>query len=125
MSSIKKKNKAKTDIPLLPKALELLEKYKSHPECISRCSVLPVKSNQKMNDYLKEIGVLCGIISELNTHKARHTFASTVTLNNSISIHVVKEMLGHSSVKQTEHYATTEQETVIRVFVFSTRKREL
>ena len=62
-----------------------------------------------MNEYLKEIADLCGITSTLNTHKARRTFGSTVTLNNNVPIHIVKEMLGHKSVSQTEEYAITEQ----------------
>lgn len=110
--SSRQKSKSSTDIPLLPKAIEIMEKYKDHPICISRNSVLPVKSNQKMNEYLKEIAELCGIQSTLNTHKARRTFGSTVTLNNGVPIHIVKEMLGHHSVKQTEEYAITEQDSV-------------
>ncbi|EJL74334.1 site-specific integrase [Chryseobacterium populi] len=114
MSSRQKTQKSGSniDVPLLPKALEIIDKYKDSPICASRGSVLPVKSNQKMNEYLKEIGVLCGITSSLNTHKARRTFASTVTLSNGVSINVVKEMLGHHSIKQTEEYAITELETV-------------
>lgn len=50
----------------------------------------------------------------LNTHKARRIFASTITLNNGVPIHVVKEMLGHHSVKQTEDYEITEQQTIAR-----------
>lgn len=67
-----------------------------------------------MNEYLKEIAVLCGFPFTLNTHMARRTFGSTVTLQNNVPINVVKEMLGHSSVKQTEAYAITEQLTVGR-----------
>ncbi|WP_343657854.1 tyrosine-type recombinase/integrase [Chryseobacterium sp.] len=67
-----------------------------------------------MNEYLKEIAELCDVNEDLNTHKARRTFASTVILNNGVSIHVVKEMLGHYSVKQTEEYAITEQESISR-----------
>lgn len=103
-----------TNIPLLPKALELIEKYKNHPVCLSRNSVLPVVSNQKMNAYLKEIADICGLDCELNTHKARRTFGSTVTLNNDVPMHVVKEMLGHQSIRQTEEYAITEELTVGR-----------
>ncbi|MEP6931459.1 MAG: site-specific integrase [Flavobacterium sp.] len=102
------------NIPLLPKATEILERYKNHPLCIERDSVLPVNSNQKMNEYLKEIADLCGITSVLNTHKARRTFGSTITLNNNVHIHVVKEMLGHQSVSQTEEYALTEQISIGR-----------
>lgn len=112
--SERQKTESETNIPLLPKALEIIEKYKDHPLCISRGSVLPVKSNQKMNEYLKEIADLCGIASVLNTHKARRTFGSTVTLANDVPIHIVKEMLGHRSVQQTEEYAITEQQTVGR-----------
>lgn len=57
---------------------------------------------------------MCRVSETLNTHKARRTFASTITLNNGVSIHVVKEMLGHYSVKQTEEYAITEQEAIRR-----------
>lgn len=103
-----------TNISLLPKALELIEKYENHPVCLSRNSVLPVVSNQKMNAYLKEIANICGLDCELNTHKARRTFGSTVTLNNDVPMHVVKEMLGHRSIRQTEEYAITEELTVGR-----------
>lgn len=112
--SNRQKSKSNTDIPLLHKALEIMAKYKDHPVCIKRGTVLPGRSNQKMNEYLKEIAVLCDINVTLNTHKARRTFASTVTLNNGVSLHVVKEMLGHYSVKQTEEYAITENESISR-----------
>lgn len=112
--SARQKTDSETNIPLLPKAVEIMEKYKKHPLCLKRGTVLPVLSNQKMNAYLKEIGDLCGFNFTLNTHKARRTFGSTVTLNNGVPIHVVKEMLGHQSVKQTEEYALTEQVTIGR-----------
>ncbi|MDW9381412.1 site-specific integrase [Chryseobacterium sp. JV558] len=112
--SSRQKSKSDTDIPLLPKALEIIAKYRDNPLCLKRGTVLPGRSNQKMNEYLKEIAVLCNMNVTLNTHKARRTFASTVTLNNGVSIHVVKEMLGHHSVKQTEDYAITEQESIAR-----------
>jgi integrase len=110
--SSRQKSKSETDIPLLPKAIEIMERYKDHPLCIQRGTVLPVKTNQKMNEYLKEIAVLCELSDTLNTHKARRTFGSTVTLKNGVPLHIVKEMMGHHSVKQTEEYAITEQESV-------------
>ena len=39
------------------------------------------------------------------TYMARHTFASTVTLANNISLIAVSKMLGHSNTRMTEHYA--------------------
>lgn len=41
----------------------------------------------------------------ISFHTARHTFASTVTLANNISLIVVSKMLGHSNTRMTEHYA--------------------
>ena len=38
-------------------------------------------------------------------HRLRHTFASTVTLANNVSLIVVSKMLGHSNLRMTEHYA--------------------
>jgi site-specific recombinase XerD len=103
--SSRQKTDTPTRIPLLPKALEILEKYKSHPKCINTGKVLPVLSNQKMNAYLKEIADLCGITKPLTFHIARHTFATTVTLNNDVPIESVSKMLGHKSIKITQHYA--------------------
>ncbi len=36
---------------------------------------------------------------------ARHTFATTVTLSNGVPIESVSKMLGHKSMKTTQHYA--------------------
>lgn len=54
--------------------------------------LLPILSNQKMNAYLKEIADLCGINKELTYHIVRHTFATTVTLPNGVSIESVSKI---------------------------------
>jgi len=103
------KNRQKTDtrskIPLLPVAEELIEKYATHPKCNNEDRLLPVLSNQKMNSYLKEIGDVCGIQKEITFHMARHTFATSVTLSNGVPIESVSKMLGHKSLRTTQHYA--------------------
>lgn len=103
----KKRRKTKNwcHIPILPVAQEILNKYKNDKRCITKNVCLPVLSNQKMNSYLKEIADFCGINKELSTHTARHTFATTVTLKNKVSIEVVSKMLGHSSITMTKKYA--------------------
>ena len=58
-----------------------------------------------MNAYLKEIADIVGISKNLTWYIARHTFATTVTLGNKISIENVSAMMGHSTIKQTQHYA--------------------
>ena len=89
----------------MQQAQEILNKYKDHPRCINEDKVLPILSNQKMNAYLKEIADVCGITKTLTFHIARHTFATTVTLNNNVPIESVSKMLGHKSIKITQHYA--------------------
>ena len=102
-------NRTKTDtrsnIPLLPIASAILEKYKNHPQVINQDKLLPILSNQKMNSYLKEIADVCEINKELTFHSSRHTFATTVTLSNGVPIESVSKMLGHKNLKTTQHYA--------------------
>ena len=104
-----KSKRSKTDtgftIPLLPTALDIIEKYKEHPKVINRNCVIPVLSNQKSNAYLKEIADRCAIKKNLTTHLARHTFATTVTLTNGVPIETVGKMLGHKNLRTTQHYA--------------------
>ena len=112
----KKRQKTKNwcTIPLLEPAIQLMNKYKENPRCIANGYVLPVLSNQKMNSYLKEIADLCGINKNLSTHTARHTFATTVTLANQVSMEVVSKMLGHSSMNMTKRYARVVDDLVSR-----------
>jgi site-specific recombinase XerD len=58
-----------------------------------------------MNSYLKEIADLCRIQKNLTFHMARHTFATTVTLNNGVPIETVSKLLGHTKIATTQIYA--------------------
>ena len=106
------KSKQWAHIPLLPIAKQIIERYSTNPECIKKDVLLPVPSNQKMNAYLKEVADLCGINKNLTTHCARHTFATTVTLANNISMESVSKMLGHSSLAMTKKYARILDSTI-------------
>lgn len=99
------KNDSRCRIPLLPKAKNILIKYKDYPVNSSVRLLLPVHSNQKMNAYLKELADICGIIKNLSMHVARHTFATSITLSNGVPIETVSKMLGHNSLKTTQIYA--------------------
>lgn len=79
--------------------------YAEHPKCINADRLLPVLSNQKTNSYLKEIADVCGIQKEITFHMARHTFATSITLSNGVPIETVSKMLGHRSLRKTQHYA--------------------
>jgi integrase len=102
-------NRQKTNepvkVPLLPKALAIVEKYKGHPQALAEGKVLPTLSNQKLNSYLKEIADTCDITKPLTFHIARHTFATTVTLTNGVPIETVSKLLGHSKLTTTQIYA--------------------
>lgn len=100
------KTKSESNVPLLKKPLELIDKYNGHPLVEGTNRVFPPYSNAKLNEYLKEVQDLCEIENKVLTmHVARHTFATTVTLKNGISIESVSSMLGHKNIKTTQIYS--------------------
>ncbi len=99
------KTSVRCRVPLLPQASSILKKYENFPVNQNRGRLLPVHSNQKMNQYLKELAEICGIKKNLSMHVARHTFATSVTLSNGVPIETVSKMLGHTSIKTTQIYA--------------------
>jgi integrase len=102
-------DRTKTDIrcriPLLPQAIAILRKYENFPLNRNGGKLLPLHTNQKMNEYLKELADICGIRKNLTMHVARHTFATSITLSNGVPIETVSKMLGHTSLKTTQIYA--------------------
>lgn len=98
-----KKRRVKTGvlsrIPLLPIAKLILDKYKGGEK------LLPIQDPADINKYLKDIAILCGINKRICFHTSRHTFASTITLANNISLEVVSKMLGNTNTRMTAHYA--------------------
>jgi site-specific recombinase XerD len=97
-------NRTKTaireNVPVLPPAMAVIKKYKN-----KQIGLLPQISNQKMNAYLKEIADICEINKHLTWYVSRHTFATTVTLGNGVRLEHVSAMMGHTNIKQTQHYA--------------------
>ncbi|WP_295655720.1 site-specific integrase [uncultured Mucilaginibacter sp.] len=93
------------NVPLLPQALKILDKYKANIRSLSGGKVFPVMSNQKVNSYLKEISEVCNITKNVTFHLARHTFATTITLSNGVPIETVSKMLGHTKITTTQIYA--------------------
>ena len=92
------KTKKMIRVPLLPKALDILDYYDDE-------EVLPKISNQRFNSYLKEMANIIGIEKRLTHHTARKTFASTVLLYNDVPMEIVSEfLLGHSSMSITQAY---------------------
>jgi ABC-type glutathione transport system ATPase component len=105
INSHRQKTSIPVKIPLLNKAIEIIEKYKTHPNTLSKENLFPTISNQKLNSYLKEIADVCQIQKNITFHIARHTFATTVTLSNGVPIETVSKLLGHSKITTTQIYA--------------------
>ena len=96
----RQKSSVQANIPLLDVPLSILKKYWRS----ANDKLLPIQSNQKMNEYLKEIATICGINKRLTTHCGRHTFG-TIMLTKGVSIESVSKMLGHTNITTTQIYA--------------------
>lgn len=101
----RQKTKTQSNIPVLDVPMRILESYNSLETLDDKDCLLPMISNQKMNEYLKDIARDLSIHKPLSFHSARHTFATTVTLQNGVPIESVSRMLGHKSIKTTQIYA--------------------
>lgn len=81
--------------PILPITRKILERNNYKME---------ISSNQKYNQFLKDIGLVLSSSFLLTTMSARHTFACTVALGR-IYKEVLLIMMGHTSIKTSEIYA--------------------
>jgi len=82
------KTNVNSNIRLLDIPKQILEKYKGKQK---NGKLLPIISNQKINEYLKDIGELCDIDKPLSFHIARHSFATTIALSNGVPIETVSK----------------------------------
>tara|TARA_R110002050_G_scaffold79810_4_gene170575 strand:+ start:31767 stop:32984 length:1218 start_codon:yes stop_codon:yes gene_type:complete len=122
------KTKESIQIPLNNYSKAILEKYKEIPG--EKC--LPVISNQKMNDYLKTIGEMAKLNSNvtrvryqgikrieenlpkhkvLTTHIARKTFITNAFRLN-IPVEVIMQISGHKDHKVFKRYNKIAQEQI-------------
>ncbi len=102
----RQKTKVKTNVPLLDIPMRIIRRQCPGFESMNaEDKIFKVISNQKMNAYLKDLAKLCGISKVITFHIARHTFATSVTLNNGVPIESVSNMLGHKRISTTQHYA--------------------
>ena len=97
----RKKTDVMSYIPLLPIPIQLIGKHQSVK---NEDLVFNTYTNQKTNEYLKEIAEVCGIRKNLIFHLARHSFA-TLALSYGVSIESISGMLGHTNITTTQIYA--------------------
>lgn len=109
---IRQKTDNISQIPLLDVPLKILEKY--HPNFnmdSSDKSIFSISSNQRVNEYLKEITNICGIRKNISFHCSRHTFA-TLALNKGVSLESVSKILGHTNIRTTMIYANVTNQKI-------------
>lgn len=77
---------------ILPIGIEILHKYNNQ---------LPYISNQKLNQYAKEIQRAADIRTTITTHICRKTYAQTM-LSHGVRMETVAKLLGHSTIQTTQ-----------------------
>jgi len=110
-----KRDRTKTSIMCRVSRLNVpkeILKRKKYSVCKNKGLILPVLTNKRMNSYLKELADICHIKKNLTMHVAKYSFATSVTLNNGISIETVSKILGHTSTKTTQIYAKIVDEKI-------------
>lgn len=111
---IRKKTKKLIKLPIQDKAMDIVKKYKSNNSYIfpilSEFHKTDIqKENRihkvlgKVNKYLKAVGEELGLLIDLTTYVARHTYA-TVLKRSGVNTSIISESLGHSSEKVTQIY---------------------
>ncbi len=107
------KTGTKSFIPLLAIPAGILDRNRNKVESKNGNLLLPLISNQNLNKYLKEIADICHIEKRVSMHLARHTFATTFTLNRGVDIMTISKMLGHRNVKTTQIYAKVNKSKIL------------
>jgi integrase len=87
-------------LPITPKAQDILTKYNYHLPQITLCYI---------NRILKRIH------PDLTFHMARHTFA-THTLDRGVSMEVISSVMGHSNLSTTQKYAKVRRARISKEF---------
>lgn len=111
----REKTKKLINVPLQPKALEIIAKYQSDKSPYLFPILSPFHKTEvqianrlhkvlaKVNKHLKEIGEKLNLPIPLTTYVARHSYA-TVLKRAGVSTSIISESLGHSSERVTQIY---------------------
>jgi len=101
----RQKSKVASYIPILPFVEQILNKYSNTKFSGKEDCVFKVQTKENFNVQLKKIAKVAKIDKRLTFHMSRHTYATTVCLNNGVPIESLSQMLGHTSIKTTQIYA--------------------
>lgn len=98
------KTKKKESVKILPGALKLMEKFKSHPKCIRKGRIIPMPTNEHWNRCLKKMGKELGFNIKMDGHKTRYFFINVLAYDNDVEIDIIQKWAGHAKRSSTEHY---------------------
>lgn len=105
-----KKTKNEIRVPIIARA----KKFLPDPDStLKNLKVFRVLTNQKTNEYLKNIMDLAGIDKQISFHCARHSYA-TNGIELGIPLEVISQLLGHTDVKVTRIYAKYSDNVKVR-----------
>ena len=114
LSICRTKTQNRSIVPLLPIAEEILAYVGQGRTEGLWFREFPVNShfNRKVRELLVKAG--CSPHTEASSHTARHTFATTICLENGLPIETVSRMLGHRFISTTELYAKVSKQKIAR-----------
>ena len=112
LSICRTKTQNRSIVPLLPIAEEILAYVGQGRTEGLWFREFPVNShfNRKLRELLVKAG--CSPHTEASSHTARHTFATTICLENGLPIETVSRMLGHRFISTTELYAKVSKQKI-------------
>ena len=112
LSICRTKTQNRSIVPLLPIAEEILAYVGQGRTEGLWFREFPVNShfNRKVRELLVKAG--CSPHTEASSRTARHTFATTICLENGLPIETVSRMLGHRFISTTELYAKVSKQKI-------------
>ena len=114
ISLCRTKTQNRSIVPLLPIAEEILTIVSDGRKKGLLFREFPTNShfNRKIRDIIIKAGLPPH--TEATSHTARHTFATTICLENGLPIETVSKMLGHRFISTTELYAKVSKSKIAR-----------
>jgi site-specific recombinase XerD len=111
IDKIRHKTNNRAIIPLMTKAVKLVDKYIDG----NGPKVFPVYTLQTMNKYLGAIRKLAEIEKPITTHIGRHTFATTIATEHGIAREHLETMMALSSGHMATVYAKISRQVLSNV----------
>lgn len=94
-------------IPLLPIPKQIIERQKIiNKSSTGKIFTLPTYSVCLRK--LKKLASFNNIEKNISSHTGRHTFATTICINNDLDYFVTSKILGHTSIRSTQIYTKAE-----------------